>query len=47
MVKITKKETINRAMHIMKCPKCGAIQASASERELLPESTICDCDKQE
>lgn len=31
---------------IMKCPKCGAIQASASEYDWLPESTTCDCDSE-
>jgi len=40
--RIYKKETLNPAMHVMRCPKCGNICASTSERELLPEWTICD-----
>lgn len=44
MIKITKKETISKGLHVMRCPKCGAIPASASEREMLPEFTYCDCD---
>ena len=40
--KLTRKVTINNAMHVIKCPDCGAICASASEREFLPEFTTCD-----
>ena len=40
-VTITQKRTINPAMHVMECPKCGKIVASASERYLLPQSATC------
>lgn len=39
--KIYKKEKIGPAMWVMRCPHCGAICASASEREILPEFTTC------
>lgn len=46
MKKIYKKETINNAMHVMRCPECGNICASASEREFLPVWTTCNiCSK--
>lgn len=40
-VTITNKKTINAAMHVMECPKCGQIVASASERYLLPQFVTC------
>jgi len=45
--KITKKEKIHNAMHVMRCPYCRSIEASASERILLPDFTTCrnaNCD---
>lgn len=44
---IYKKEKLGPAMWVMRCPKCGKIQASASERGWLPESTYCPCDKED
>ena len=44
---ITQRETISRAMHVIKCPKCGSICASASEMKDLPNWSICrneECD---
>ena len=40
--KIRKKESDGPAMHIMMCPECGTICASASERSYLPQFTTCD-----
>lgn len=40
--KIYTKKTIHRGMHVIECPKCKAILASASERMYLPEWSICD-----
>ena len=40
--KIYEKKTINRALHVIECPKCGNYCASASERNLLPEWSTCD-----
>jgi hypothetical protein len=38
-----KRETIHKGMHIIKCPNCGSILASASERGLLPLWGDCNC----
>lgn len=43
--KIYKKESLNSAMYIIKCPECGNIVASASERCMLPEFSTCDNEK--
>lgn len=45
-MKIYKKEKVSPAMWVMKCPKCGKICASASERSCLPDWIICDCEEQ-
>lgn len=39
--KIYQKTTINNAMHIMECPECKSIEASASEKMYLPQFTSC------
>lgn len=39
--RIYEKKEWNRAMHIMECPECKSIEASASERMSLPEFTTC------
>lgn len=44
-VRVYEKKTVNRAMHLMECPKCGDILASASERRFLPR--FADCGGQE
>ncbi|MGH7240029.1 MAG: hypothetical protein ACREHG_08175 [Candidatus Saccharimonadales bacterium] len=41
-ITITEKETIHTAMHVMRCPECGRIVASASERRLLPQFATCE-----
>lgn len=35
------------AVWLMKCPRCGAVKASASEREYLPEFITCECENLE
>jgi len=40
--KIYKKEMINSTMIVMRCPKCGNICASGSEKWMLPKFAICD-----
>ena len=39
--KIYKRESVNNAMHIMVCPGCDTVCASASERMYIPEWTAC------
>jgi len=39
---IYRKTTINRGMHVIKCPDCGNYCASACDREMLPEWSTCD-----
>ena len=41
-IRVTQKRTINTAMHVMECPVCGNVVASASERYLLPEFSTCN-----
>jgi len=43
MNKIYKVKKLGQAMYVIECPKCGNICASASERELLPEFSTCNC----
>ncbi len=43
-MKIYKKEKINRSLWVIRCPKCGKILASASEKQYLPEFMWCDCE---
>jgi len=43
--KIYNKKSIGAVMHVIECPKCKNICASASERAWLPEWSTCDqCD---
>lgn len=46
-MKITKIAELHRGLYAHICPLCGAICASASELEYMPEFSICDCDKNE
>lgn len=39
---IREKITVHRGMHIMECPECKNICASAAERSWLPEWAMCD-----
>ncbi|MDD3404966.1 MAG: JAB domain-containing protein [Paludibacteraceae bacterium] len=41
MKKISKKTKIHNALWVIECPECGAYLASASERDLLPQFSIC------
>lgn len=36
---------IHRGLYAHVCPLCGNILASSSEEDLMPEFSICDCDK--
>ena len=46
--KIYIRKSINKALHVIECPKCKGILASASERNLLPVFSSCpDCDYEE
>lgn len=44
-MKISKTTKIDRGLYGHVCPLCGSILASASEPDLMPEYSICDCDK--
>lgn len=46
-MKITKITIIHRGLYAHICPLCGAIHASASDPDLMPEFSICNCDKNE
>lgn len=46
-MKITKITQLHRGLYAHVCPRCGNILASASEEELMPEFSICDCDRVE
>jgi hypothetical protein len=41
-----KKKSYNPAMHVIECSDCGAVLASASERNLLPQFATCDCEEE-
>lgn len=43
-MKIYEKKKINRALWVIRCPKCGKILASASEKGFLPEFMWCYCE---
>lgn len=38
---------IHRGLYAHICPLCGNILASSSEPDMMPEFSICDCDKNE
>ena len=44
-MKITKITKVDRGTYAHVCPLCGAILASASEKDMMPEFSICDCDR--
>lgn len=41
-MKIYNKKELYSGMHVIECPKCKDILASASERMYLPSFSICD-----
>lgn len=44
-MKITRITAIRKGMYAHVCPLCGAIHASAPEPDMMPEFSICDCDR--
>lgn len=44
-MRVTKPIKIGPAMWAHICPLCGAVLASASEPEYLPDYSICPCDR--
>ena len=44
-MKITKITIIHRGLYALICPLCGAIHASASDPDLMPEVSICSCNR--
>lgn len=44
-MKITKITKLSSGLYAHVCPLCGDIYASASETDLMPEFSICDCDR--
>lgn len=46
-MKITKITRLNRGLYAHVCSLCGNILASSSEPDMMPEFSICDCDKNE
>lgn len=44
-MKIRRITKIHDGLYEHICPKCGSILASASEIELMPEYSICPCDR--
>ena len=46
-MKINRITTLGRGLYAHVCPLCGKILASACEEMLLPEFSICDCDRRE
>ena len=44
-MKITKIMRLNRGLYAHVCPLCCNILASSSEPDMMPEFSICDCDK--
>ena len=44
-MKITKITQIGPSLYAHICPLCGAIHASMTEAEYMPEFSICDCDQ--
>lgn len=44
-MKITKITEIMPGVYAHVCPLCEGIYASASEVDMMPEFSICDCDK--
>lgn len=46
-MKITKITKLSRGLYAHVCPLCGNILASSTEFDMMPEFSICDCDKNE
>ena len=44
-MKITKITKVNNGLYEHICPRCGSILASASDIDLMPEFSICQCNK--
>ena len=44
-MKITKISYIGNRLYAHICPLCGAILASVTEKEMMPEFSICECDR--
>ena len=44
-MKITKTTEIMPRVYAHVCPLCGGIYASSSEVDMMPEFSICACDK--
>ena len=44
-MKITKITKLSSGLYAHVCPLCGTIHASAPEQDLMPEFSICDCDR--
>lgn len=46
-MKINKITMIHKGLYAHVCPLCGNILASSSEYNMMPEFSICNCDKNE
>ena len=44
-MKVTKISYIGNRLYAHICPLCGAILAAVSEKKMMPEFSICDCDR--
>lgn len=44
-MKIKDITMIHKGLYAHICPLCGNILASSSEEEMMPEFSICECDK--
>lgn len=44
-MKITEITRVSPGLYAHVCPKCGAICASASDPEYMPEFSVCGCDR--
>lgn len=46
-MKITKIIRLQRGLYAHVCPLCGYILASASDPDMMPEFSICGCDRKD
>lgn len=46
-MKITKITKLHERLYAHVCPSCGAIHASSSDADLMPEFSICNCDRKD
>ncbi|MBB4043793.1 hypothetical protein [Bacteroides reticulotermitis] len=44
-MKFSEKTKLSPGMWVIVCPLCGSTIASASDKEFLPDYSICDCDR--